>query len=81
MHQYKIHYLADQDDGDPKFFTRASPLQVGEVIELPETSFFHVVVRFHSLKTCTRVDLSKSAQNPQEAIDLAKQMRHWPGRG
>lgn len=77
MHRYRLHYLADNDSADPRHYTSAHPVKPGDVIELPETGFFHLVTRLLPQKTGIRLDLSKSSVSPQEALLLARQYKHW----
>ena len=78
MYSYSLHYLADQDDGDPNRYESSLPVSPGDVIQLPETGFFHQAIRLHEQKKGTRLDLSKSAQSEAEAKLLAVQNGHWP---
>jgi hypothetical protein len=78
MYIYRLHYLADQDDGDPKPFESPAPIRPGDVIQLPNTGYFHQVIRRLEKKTDTRLYLSKSAQSESEAKLLAEQYEHWP---
>lgn len=75
---YRLHYLADMDDGDPRRYVSEHPVKAGQVLQLPETGYFHLVVRLLAQKTGTRLDLSKSAHSEQEARLLAAQYKHWP---
>lgn len=77
MYSYRLHYLADQDDADPRQYTSAQPVNPGDVLQLPETGMFHLVVRHQVQKTGTRLDLSKSATNESDARLLAAQYKHW----
>lgn len=77
-YRYRLHYLADHDDGDPRHYESAAAVRPGQVIRLPETGYFHQVTRLHEQKTGTRLDLSKSAQSEREARLLAAQYGHWP---
>lgn len=75
---YRLHYLADGDDMDPRHYVSAQSLKPGDVIQLPETGWFHLVTRLQVQKTGTRLDLSKSATSAQEARSLAADYKHWP---
>lgn len=78
MHKYRLYYLADGDDFDPEFYESESPVEAGDVIRLPETGFYHQIIRLLPRKTNTRLNLSKSAQSEEEARLLAEQYGHWP---
>lgn len=78
MYAYRIYYLADHDDGDPKRYESSFPVSPGDVIQLPETGYFHQAISLREQKTGTRLDLSKSGQSEQEARLLAAQYGHWP---
>lgn len=73
MFKYRCHYLADSKDPDYKTYESETELKVGDVIEL---HFFHCITAIHVQKTGVRLDLSKSAQDPEEAVLLAKQLEH-----
>ena len=77
MYSYRLHYLADHDDGDPTKYESSVPVRPGDVIQLPSTGYFHQVIRLLQQKTGTRLDLSKSAQSEAEARLLAMQYGHW----
>lgn len=77
MHTYRLHYLADQDDADPRHYTSTHPVKPGDVLQLPETGMFHLVAGHQVQKTGIRLDLSKSATNEADARLLAAQYRHW----
>ena len=76
--RYKLRYLADHDDMDPAYYSAASPVTPGDVIQLPETGLFHQAIRLRMLRTNIRLELSKSAQSEPEARLLAEQYGHWP---
>lgn len=78
MYKYRLYYLADGDDLDPKFYETELPVTAGDVIRLPETGFFHQAIRLLPRKTNTRINVSKSAQSEEEARLLAIQYEHWP---
>lgn len=75
MYEYRIHYLADSDDANWKEYQSSQQLVVGDVIELA-CGFHHVVCAIKPQKTGTRIDVSKSAQNREEATLLAQQYGH-----
>ena len=75
MYEYRIHYLADSDDANWKKYQSNHPLKVGEVIEL-SLGLQHVVCAIKQQKTGVRIDVSKSAQDREEAILLAQQYGH-----
>ncbi|AKX52508.1 hypothetical protein [Thiopseudomonas alkaliphila] len=75
MLEYRVHYLADCDDANWKKYKSANPLKVGDIIELA-CGFHHVVCAIKAQKTGTRIDVSKSAQDPEEALLLAQQYKH-----
>lgn len=77
-YRYRLHYLADHDDGDPGTYVSPTPVVPGQVLRLPETGLYHQAIRLRTQKTGTRLDLSKSAQSPAEAELLAVQHGHWP---
>lgn len=78
MTTYRIHYLADHDDADPRHYRTEFSVKAGDVLRLPETGNYHRAIRLHTQKTGVRIDLSKSAQSPAEAILLSVQLGHWP---
>lgn len=76
---YKLKYLADGDDMDPKKLVTTRPCFAGDVIRAHgDWGFFHLVARVRVLKTGTQLVLSKSAQDAQEARLVAVQLGHWP---
>jgi hypothetical protein len=78
MKKYRLHYLADNDDGDPKTYESKEPVKAGDVIYLEETGNYHQAIRLLQQKTGTRIDLSKSAESRLEAEQLAGQYGHVP---
>ena len=76
---YRLRYLADCDDMDPKKIPATRPYWPGDVLHLQESSgLYHLVVQRRELKTGTQLVLSKSAQSESEALLLAVQYKHWP---
>ena len=71
MHTYRIHYLADMDDGDDNKYSSQTELKVGELIQLG-SGFFHVVCKITQQKTGIRIDVSKSSQSKEDAFLLAE---------
>ncbi|MBU0538384.1 MAG: hypothetical protein KKG00_00535 [Bacteroidetes bacterium] len=75
MFEYRIHYLADCDDANWKKYSSEVQLNVGDIIELA-CGLHHVVCAIKPQKTGIRIDVSKSAQDPEEALLLAQQYEH-----
>ena len=75
MFEYRIHYLADCDDANWKKYSSEAQLKIGDIIELA-CGLYHVVCAIKPQKTGTRIDVSKSAQDPEEALLLAQQHEH-----
>lgn len=75
MYEYRVHYLADCDDDNWKKYQSDQPLKIGDVIEL-SLGLQHVVCAIKQQKTGVRIDVSKSAQDCEEAILLARQYGH-----
>lgn len=73
--KYRLHYLADCDDACPKTYETPDPIRIGSVIE-PGDGFYYCIVKVTEQKTGVRLDLSKSAQSPEEAELLARQYGH-----
>lgn len=75
MFEYRVHYLADGDDANWKKYSSETQLLVGDIIKLA-CGFYHVVCAIKPQKTGTRIDVSKSAQDREEALLLARQYAH-----
>jgi len=75
---YRLRYLADHDDADPRYYESADAVTPGQVLRLPKTGNYHQAIRLQQQKTGTRLELSKSAQSEREAKLLAMQYGHWP---
>ena len=73
MHTYRLHTPHDHDDSTPDRYTSAKLVQLGEVIQLPETGFWHVITAVEPNAGGTLLTLSQSAQSPQEAQLVAQQ--------
>lgn len=76
MYNYRLYYLSDGDDSNPKKYISDTKISIGEVLFL-ENGCYHCVVAIKEQKTGVRLDLSKSAQSSAEAILLAKQYGHY----
>ncbi|WP_417704393.1 hypothetical protein [Pseudomonas sp.] len=76
MFEYRIHYLADCDDANWKKYSSEIQLKVGNIIDLAR-DFHHVVCAIKPQKTGTRIDASKLAQHPEEALLLAQQDEYF----
>lgn len=74
MIKYRLKFLCNQDDSQPKFHYSPEPLSVGDVIEI-ENGDFHCVVNLQTQKTGVRADLSEAALNPELARLLAEQRK------
>ena len=77
MYEYRLYYLADNDDANWKKYSSESPVCVGDTIELA-CGLYHAVAGIKEQKTGARLDLSASAQDAQEAMLLARQYGHLP---
>ncbi len=77
MNTYRLYFLADVDDSNPKRFSTDRDLFPGNVIQLPETGFYHLITRLHKQKTGIRLDLSESAQTADDARLIAAQLGHF----
>lgn len=81
IYRYRLHYLADHDDADPRFYESATEVTPGEVLHLPETGWYHRAIRLHTKKTGIRLDVSKRGESVQEAMLLSEQYGHWTAQG
>lgn len=76
---YKLKYLSDQDDMDPKTLVTTQRYSAGDVIQPHgDWGFFHLVTQVRELKTGAQLVLSESAQSAQVARLQAVQLGHWP---
>lgn len=75
MYNYRLYYLSDNDSSNPKKHTSDIEISIGDVLFL-DNGFYHCVVAIKEQKTGVRLDLSKSAQSPEEATLLARQYMH-----
>lgn len=75
MYNYRLHYLADFDDMNCKKYKSNTEVLVGDVLLL-DCGFHYYVADMKQQKTGVRLDLSKSAQNEEEALLLARQYEH-----
>lgn len=75
MFKYRLHYLSDMDDACERHYESEFPVKIGDVIK-PGDGFYYCVVKEHKQKTGVRLDLSKSAQDTEEAVLLAQQYGH-----
>lgn len=73
MYTYRLKQTRNDDDANPRHYSSARAVQVGDVIQLPETGFWHVVLAIHTQKTGTRLDLSEPGQSAADASLLAEQ--------
>lgn len=69
---YRLKFLADIDDSNPKYFHSENTKNIGDVIYV-ENGFYHCICNVIQQKTGVRLDLAKSATSPDEAILLAAQ--------
>lgn len=76
MYKYRIHYLADMDDANWKTYESNEEVKVGDVLELA-CGLFHMVVAIRKQKTGTRIDVSRSSQDPEEARSIAVTLGHY----
>jgi len=70
--EYRLHYLHDGDDMDPRYYYSDNPVKEGDVIH--NGNFYHFVAKVTQQKTGVRLSLCKSAQSVEEAELLAKQL-------
>ena len=73
--RYKIKYLADSYDTNPKCHDSQEPVKPGDVIYL-EGDFFYYVSAIEKAAQGDRLVLSKSATSEEEARLLATQYGH-----
>lgn len=73
--EYRLHYRADADDANQPTYETDQEITVGQVIEL-EDGFHYCVLGVHEFPDGGCLDLSKSAQSPEEARLLAEQHEH-----
>jgi len=73
--EYRLHYRADADDANQPTYETDQEITVGQVIEL-EDGFHYCVIGVHEFPDGGCLDLSKSAQSPEEARLLAEQHEH-----
>lgn len=69
MKKFKLHFLRDNDDSNPKHYFDEHEPEIGQVIQV-ENGFYHVVVTKRNLKKIVRLDLSESGQSETEARNL-----------
>jgi len=72
MYEYRLNYLYSEGDMNTKKYQSTTPVNVGDVI-YPDEYYYHQVTQIHQQKTGVLLDLSKSAQSPEEAILLREQ--------
>lgn len=75
VHKYKLKYRADNDDMDPKTHISEKVINKGDIIEI-DSGNFHYVSQRRSLQRGEQLELSKSAQDLDEAYLLAEQYGH-----
>lgn len=75
MPRYKLRFEADNDDSNPTHHTTDHPLEQGDVLLL-ENGMHHCVVGLKTGRRDVVAILSKSAQDPEEALLLARQYGH-----
>ena len=75
MFTYKLKYLADNDDMDPKTHTSKTPISQGDIIEL-DSGNHHYVSQCRNLSSGVQLVLSKFGQDPDDAYLLAEQYGH-----
>ncbi len=75
MNIYTLHTPHDFDDSTPTTYTSKTPVGVGDVIRV-DNGFWHVILSAEPTFAGTVLELSQSAQSPQEARLLAQQLRH-----
>ncbi len=77
MYKYRLHYLRDGDDGNWKTYESEEEVSIGDVLQLA-CGFYHCVIKITKQKTGVRLDVSQSAQSPDEAVESAKIDRFLP---
>ena len=75
MHKYRIKYLSDNDSANWKTYETEKPVKIGDTIRLA-CGFYHLITAIHDQKTGVQLVVSKSAETPQEALLVAKQLGH-----
>lgn len=71
MKKFKLYFLRNSDDSNPKYYLDEHEPHIGQVIQV-ENGFYHVVVKKHNLKKIVRLDLAEGGQSETEANLLAK---------
>lgn len=72
MYHYRLYYLHDNQDSNIKKYASETPVNPRDIIE-PGDGYYYWVVSRQEQKTGVRLNLSKSAESPQEAELLATQ--------
>ena len=68
MHVYRLRYLEDFDDALDQRFESPSPVEVGDLIQLPAFGFHHRVLRIEEASSpAPLLVLGKSGQGPADA--------------
>ncbi|MGE7815907.1 hypothetical protein ACQKMW_21100 [Pseudomonas sivasensis] len=66
MRKFKLKYMYDCDDMNPKFLETDRAIKVGDAVEL-EDGFWYGVMEIRILKRDIQLILSKSSQDAEEA--------------
>ena len=72
MKKFKLYFLRNSDDSNPKYYFHEQEPNIGQVIQV-DNGYYHVVVKKHNLKKIVRLDLAEAGQSETEANLLAKQ--------
>lgn len=74
MITYRVKYLADNGDGNPRSYNSEHPLTVGEVIQI--NSLYHHIREIITQKSGMRISVAQSAQSPEEAPSMPPYPKH-----
>lgn len=68
MIKYRVKYLADNGDSNPRHYNSEHPLTVGEVTKI--NSFYHHIRSITSEDGDICISVAQSAQSPEEALSM-----------
>lgn len=74
MIKYRVKYLADNGDGNPRYYHSEHLLTVGEVIEI--NSLYHHIREIITQKSGMRISVAQSAQSLEEAPSMPPYPTH-----
>lgn len=74
-YSFRLKYLADADDMQPKTYSTDLKPLIGDVIQI-DNGDYHCITKINQLKSGGQLVLSKSGQNDDAAYLLAQQLGH-----